>query len=536
MQETLLDDVRSRGFSQTPARRRRNAAGYGLFALLIAAAPSIATDLTWFDRDRLSPQARELMTILQDAESYGLQREDYELGLVEHERQLVLANRGIDADVRWRVDAALTAAAARFLDDVHDGRISPREVGFDLPSPERKFDAAQAARELARARDVGAAIAALEPRPAPYALLKQALRRYRELAKQGDLQDLPALPKRSVKPGEDYAGAPQLRKLLIALGDLDIESAREHTREQTDDALIDEALVEALRNFQGRHGLEPDGVLGPRTYAALTVPLQRRVRQIELTLERWRWTNALPRPDIVVNIPQFFLFALPRPGSADSTVLEMPVIVGRDAPHTRTPVFMSEIRQVIFQPFWDVPASITRRELLPLIRRDPSYLERHQMEIVRGAGDNAKPVAPSPEALADLEAGRLRLRQRPGTGNALGSVKFVSPNPYNVYLHATPHVDLFERTTRAFSHGCIRVSQPAALAAYVLENAAEKWTLEAIEAAICDPKTRRVSLATPVRVMMFYGTAVASRSRGVLFFEDIYGHDRVLESRLRARR
>src|SRR5690606_29932509 len=226
MQETLLDDVRSRGFSQTPARRRRNAAGYGLFALLIAAAPSIATDLTWFDRDRLSPQARELMTILQDAESYGLQREDYELGLVEHERQLVLANRGIDADVRWRVDAALTAAAARFLDDVHDGRISPREVGFDLPSPERKFDAAQAARELARARDVGAAIAALEPRPAPYALLKQALRRYRELAKQGDLHDLPALRKRPAKPGEDYAGAPQLRKLLIALGDLDIESAR----------------------------------------------------------------------------------------------------------------------------------------------------------------------------------------------------------------------------------------------------------------------------------------------------------------------
>lgn len=496
--------------------------------LSLAAASSRAEELIWFDHERLVPQARELMVVLSDATTYGLRPADYALNLTENELQSVLADRGVELSARRRFDAALTAAASRFLGDVHDGRVSAQAAGFHLPAAPSTFDAAQAARQLASARDVQSAIAGYEPRPLPYRLLKQALANYRNLAVKEELHRLPPLPKRSIESGDAYVGATQLRTLLVALGDLESERARD----QPEGNVFDETLAHAVRQFQGRHGLELDGVLGPRTFAALTVPFQRRVLQLELTLERWRWTTALPKPDIVVNVPQFFLFALPRAGSADSVPLEMPVIVGQSYPHTRTPIFVGEIEHVIFQPFWDVPSSITRRELLPLIRKDASYLDRHHMEIVRGAGNDAQVITPTPDALAALEQGRLRLRQRPGADNALGSVKFVFPNPHNVYLHATPQQNLFERASRAFSHGCIRVSQPAALAAYVLENAAEEWTIEAIEAAMCAPRTRRVDLETPVRVMIFYGTAVATRSSGVLFFDDIYGHDRLLESLL----
>jgi murein L,D-transpeptidase YcbB/YkuD len=186
-----------------------------------------------------------------------------------------------------------------------------------------------------------------------------------------------------------------------------------------------------------------------------------------------------------------------------------------------------------------VPASITRKELLPKIRKNPAYLEQHHFEIVRGQSDDAKPVAPTPEALNALEAGQLRLRQRPGPDNALGPVKFVLPNPYEVRLHGTAEPELFDRARRAFSHGCIRVSDPAALAEYVLKDAAGDWNAAAVEAAMCGSKTLRVVLQRPVSVIVFYATAAATVSRGVLFVDDLYGYDsklqRLLDEQARAR-
>jgi murein L,D-transpeptidase YcbB/YkuD len=358
--------------------------------------------------------------------------------------------------------------------------------------------------------------------------LKQALANYRELARQPTLHILPPLPHRSIRAGDEYAGAAQLRSLLVALGDLEPDAAAARAEQTT----IDDALVAAVQRFQGRHGLDTDGIVGLHTFAALTTPIQHRVRQLELTLERWRWLTAIERPDIVVNVPQFILYAMPRPGEPEPRMLEMPVIVGQSYPHTRTPAFIASIQHVIFQPFWDVPYSIMKRELLPLIREDPSYLERHHMEIVRGPGDDAMVLAPTAEVIDALETGWLRLRQRPGAHNALGAVKFMLPNPYNVYLHSTPQQRLFDRSRRAFSHGCIRVSEPAALAEYVLKNASETWGAEAIEAAMSGTKTLRVKLKTPVRVVIFYSTAATAESAGVLFFEDLYGEDRRLEQLL----
>jgi murein L,D-transpeptidase YcbB/YkuD len=174
-----------------------------------------------------------------------------------------------------------------------------------------------------------------------------------------------------------------------------------------------------------------------------------------------------------------------------------------------------------------------KRELLPSIRRDTTYPERNDMEIVRGQSDNAQVVAPTPENLEALAANQLRLRQRPGPSNALGQIKFVLPNSYSVYLHATPAVELFKKSRRAFSHGCIRVSDPVALAQYVLQKASGEWDAAKIELAMCGSQTFRVYLREPLTVMILYATAVATETHGMLFFEDVYGYDRQLEQLLR---
>lgn len=494
--------------------------GLGLWAVITL--PGHAADpLLWVRDGKPTPQATQMLNILHEAEDYGLHASDYTAGLESLRTQLTSTS----ADAAERFDRALTNASARFVADVHSGRVSARTAGFNLPAPKPLAEAKDIASRLAGAANVGQSIETYEPRPLPYRLLKQALARYRELAKQ-PAAPLPAPKGKSLNAGEAYEGTAALRSFLLAVGDLPAAAAQVPHDESTFDA----SLAESLRNFQSRHGLQADGVLGRQTLAALNVPLSDRVRQIELSMERWRWLTALERPDIVVNIPQFRLYALPRPGRSEPLV-EMPVIVGRS--HNRTPVFVGAIEEVIFHPYWDVPRSIARKELLPKARQDATYLERHHFEIVRGGSDNATVVKPSEAAYDAVETGALRLRQRPGPDNALGPVKFVLPNPYEVRLHGTAEPQLFNETVRAFSHGCIRVGDPAALAEYVLADAAGNWDAAAVDKALCSNETQRVKLTRPVRVIIFYATAAATSSGGILFSKDIYGHDARLEKLLR---
>jgi murein L,D-transpeptidase YcbB/YkuD len=481
----------------------------------------------WFDQGRLTPQAQQLLSILAAAPDYGLPAQDYRLDVTPTERQSLTAGAAAPP-LLGRFDAALSQAARRFVMDLRYGRVDPRTVNFELPAPSSPADAERMLDALAHSTDVAAAVSRWEPKPPPYHALKQALGKYRQLALDPKLSALPRFDARSLQVGAEYSGAPQLRALLVALDDLPADDAAVHSNQTS----IDVLLAVALTRFQARHGLTVDGVLGKGTFAALTVPLQQRVRQLELTLERWRWIAARERPDIVVNVPQFRLYALPRGDHRRGSILEMPVIVGRSYPHMRTPVFTANLRQVVFHPFWDVPANILRRELLPLIVKDRSYLTRHHMEIVRGASDNAQALQATPRVLEGLAAGRYRLRQRPGPDNALGAIKFVMPNPYSVYLHSTPQTELFQRARRAFSHGCIRISEPAALAEYVLRSAPGNWSAAAIEAALTANQTARITLAEPLRVTVFYSTAAATESGGVAFYDDLYGHDRTLQAAL----
>jgi murein L,D-transpeptidase YcbB/YkuD len=409
---------------------------------------------------------------------------------------------------------------------LHYGRIDPRTAGFELVSARADLDVSAGVAALVSAPDMRQAITAAEPQFYHYALLKKALARYRVLAADRTLTQLPSFGKNTLHTGDTYEGAPALRRLLSAEGDLSDAGAASDSGQS-----LDAGLSDALQRFQTRHGLSADGTLGGATFIALTTPLAQRVRQIELTLERWRWLPAFDSPPIVVNIPEFRLFAFSTTADRAASILQMPVIVGQAYPSKRTPVFVGDLKTVVFRPYWDVPRSITLNEMLPQIRAHAGYLERNNLEIVRGESDDSPIEVPTPETIAALAAGKLRLRQRPGDDNALGLIKFLFPNSHNVYMHSTPAHKLFLASRRAFSHGCIRVSDPLALAAYVLRNV-DSWDAARIDQAMHGDRTFRVEVPRPIHVMILYGTAMATEAGPVQFFDDIYGHDRKLEALL----
>ncbi len=480
--------------------------------------------LLWFAAGRPTASALRALAELTTAETRGLDPADYELPAL---RELLTSPTApADPQALRALEQRLSRTVAHLVADLHAGRIAPREVGHDLDAPHAALDLSVAVRALAGARDPKAVLDDFEPGFQHYDLLKAALRRYRELALDTTLTNLPPLPTRTVKPGESYAGAAALRRLLTALGDLPSGAAA------ADDTTIDATLTEALRKFQDRHGVNIDGALGAATFRLLTTPLTRRVRQIEYSLERARWLPPrLDSPPILVNIPQFRLFAFSTASDREDTLLQMKVVVGKIYPRNNTPVFAADLRYIVLRPYWDVPRSILRDELLPRIEANTAWLAANNFEIVAGAGDDGKVAAATPDNIAALRAGTLRLRQKPGGGNALGVAKFLFPNSHNVYLHGTTAQGLFAEARRAFSHGCIRVEDPLRLAEFVLRND-PNWNRAALDAAAMNSTSRRINLATPVRVFIMYATAIATEAGNVLFFEDIYGHDAKLGAAL----
>jgi murein L,D-transpeptidase YcbB/YkuD len=311
-----------------------------------------------------------------------------------------------------------------------------------------------------------------------------------------------------------------LAQRLAALGDLAPLTAEPSRYEG--------ALVEAVRAFQARHGLAADGVIGKATLAHLEVTPARRARQIELTLERLRWTPLLQGPRmVVINIPEFVLRAYQVSEGRIQVQREMKVVVG-EAADLRTPLFDEDMRFVEFSPYWNVPSSIARRELVPRLRRDPDHFAREGFEFV--SADGRVDTALSAGQLAAVLAGRSRIRQRPGERNAVGGIKFAFPNRTNIYLHDTPSTRLFERDRRDFSHGCIRVEHPLALAAFVLQDM-PGWDEARLRGAMAAGRSSTVRLAQPVPVLIAYGTALVKGGR-IHFFDDLYGHDRTLDDAL----
>jgi L,D-transpeptidase YcbB len=482
--------------------------------------------LLWSTADGATAAAHALVGALQAVAAYGLRAEDYGADRLATQLEALSVDHQATDVQRALFDASLSNSVLKLLHDLHFGRVDPHAAGFDMPRRQDGFDGAAYLERLAKQSDAAAVLAEVEPNFLHYRLLRKALTRYRAIADSTELATLPTLSVRSVSLGQRYLGAAALRRLLVVLGNLPPEQG------SRSDPILDGDLAAALKQFQYLHGLREDGILDKSTYAALTVPLAERVRQIELTLERWRWVPPLQAPTLIVNIPEFRLFLFRSELDSEADMLRMNVIVGRTYPKLHTPVFTSDMKAVVFRPFWEVPAAIAQHELLPQLRKNPHYLETQNLELVASNGQPSQPLTVNSDSLRALAAGQLRLRQRPGPDNALGLIKFVLPNSYSVYLHSTPAQRLFDEPRRAFSHGCIRVSDPVALAAAVMQGTAGDWTADRIRRAMDGDVTFSVILAHPVHVLILYGTAIASEDGAMHFFDDIYGEDRRLEALL----
>jgi murein L,D-transpeptidase YcbB/YkuD len=467
----------------------------------------------WIQGTVLSPQALSLIQLFHEAWKKGLEPEDYDASRWEG-RQQALHRATADAA---ELDVALTVSAMRYISDLRVGRINPRHVAFDLTVEHKKYDLAQFLRErLLSAPDLPAVLESLEPPFSGYRRTQEALSHYVEFAGVDDGEKLP-VPVAPVERGQSYPGLARLARLLRLVGDLPPATAEPAVPPRYEDALVD-----AVKRFQRRHGLEEDGRIGAATVKQLNVPLTERVRQLKLTLERWRWLpTEFSSPPLVVNIPDFRLRAL---APDHSVSMDMRVVVGQ-ALRTETPVFSREMRYVVFRPYWVVPPSIVQRQLIPALRRDRNYLAKNRYEVTTHEGRVITAGAISDAVLAQLRTGKLTVRQKPGPKNSLGLVKLMFPNEHHVYLHSTPSTELFSRVRRDFSHGCIRVEQPAALAAWALRNNAG-WTLARVEQAMQSSRDNvTVKLAERIPVIIIYGTALAYGDNEVHFYDDLYGHD-----------
>ena len=479
----------------------------------------------WFDGERPSALAQQAVDLLDRAPDHGLDPRDY--GAAALRRALGEAAGGPrpTPEAAARLARDLETALQRWLDHLHRGRVDPRRIHHDFaPARPDAFDAAAALRAaVASGRLADAEQAAAPPLPL-YGALRQALARYRTLGRHEAWQGpLPQPGGGKLEPGGRYPGLALLARRLQVLGDL---AGPAPTVERYEGLLVD-----AVRAFQSRHGLVVDGVVGRATLAQLAVPPAARARQIELALERLRWTPLFQGPRmIVVNIPEYVLRAYEVQDERIQVRLEMNVIVGR-ALDRRTPLFDEAMRFIEFSPYWNVPPSIARQETVPRLRRDPAYLEREGFEFV--APDGTVLPGLSAERLDAVLAGRLRIRQRPGPRNALGDIKFVFPNRSNIYLHHTPSTALFERGRRDLSHGCIRVQAPVELARFVLQHA-PAWTEARIREAMAAGRSVTHKLAEPVPVLIAYGTSLVKQGR-LHFFDDVYGLDAVLDAALRQR-
>jgi murein L,D-transpeptidase YcbB/YkuD len=476
--------------------------------------------LAWTRGGKPIAQARELTTILDDAGEKGLDSKDYDGGRWDGRIKSLDSSGAPDESALVKFDVALTVSAMRYISDLHLGVVDPRTLHRDFDPAVHKYDLAEFLhQQVIPAASVKEALQEVEPPFPGYRRTLGGLHKYLQLAKEEVPDPLPTV-KKPIDPGQNFEALGKLAARLKFLGDLPATA-----NVPQDSQAYQAEIVEAVKRFQKRHGLETDGRLGAQTIDELNRPMSFRVRQLQLTLERWRWLpHAFPQPPVVVNIPEFRLRAYDKDANP---VLMMPVVVGK-AMRTETPVMEEDMKYVVFWPYWNVPPSILRGEIVPKIAKDPEYIKKNNYEVATYSGQVVTDGVVSEDVLAQLRAGKLMVRQKPGPKNALGLIKFIFPNSNNVYLHSTPSQSLFARSRRDFSHGCIRVENPAALAEWVLRNN-PGWTRERIDAAFKAQKEQQVNLTNTIPVLIVYGTAVVPESDTAEFFQDIYGFDAKLE-------
>jgi L,D-transpeptidase YcbB len=480
--------------------------------------------LLWIQNGRVRPQGLVVIELLQHANARGLDPDDYD-GSRWQDRLVKLDQKPSEQDLA-SFDTALTVSTMRYIRAIHCGRVNPKEFNFQLDMGGDQLSLAEFVQtHVVNADNPAVEIQKLEPPFLGYRKLLALLPVYEGYAKQDDGQKLPMATK-TVRPGQPYAGVLRLGWFLQLIGDIPA------TEQLNPNATIyDGALVEGVKHYQERHGETSTGNLDARTINELNTPPEVRIRQIRLTLERWRWLpHSFSQPPVVVNLPEYRLRAY----NPDGTVaFHKNVIIGKAYGH-KSPVFEKEIQYVVFRPYWDVTPTIQRSEIVPHIEKDPTYIAKHNFEVVTPQGQVVTDNQVSPEVLEGIKSLHLMVRQKPGKTNSLGLVKIIFPNSDNVYLHGTDVPELFSQDVRDFSHGCIRVEKPAELAAWVLRNN-PGWDLERVRATMHGDKDNlQVNLTTRIPVLIVYGTAAVNEENQIKFFDDIYGYDAELEKALAA--
>jgi murein L,D-transpeptidase YcbB/YkuD len=436
----------------------------------------------------------DLLVAIRASAEDGLEPDDFHLAAIERLRK----ENGTDAGSVADLDLLLSDALARLAYQMRFGKVDPSRLDPDwnVTVRVRGVDAITWMQETIAGLRIREAVRKIGPQHPFYGKVKGGLADYRRIAAAGGWPSIPEGP--TIKPGMTDPRIPVIRRRLAVTGDLPNAPAAGETTD------YDPALQAAVRAFQDRHLLDADGAIGSATLSALNVPVEDRIDQLRGTLERCRWVmRDLPDRFVLVNVAGFRIYFLEK----GELVWKSNVVVGK--PYTKTPIFRADMKTVVLNPTWTVPASIVRNEIEPGMRRDPRYLARKG---IRRAGD--KYVQPA------------------GPDNALGRIKYLFPNSHNVYLHDTPSKSLFEKTSRSFSHGCVRVQHPTELAPYVLDDPA--WTLASVDAAVDTGKTRTLTLKKPIPVLILYWTASVGLDNRVYFRPDVYGRDPALIRGLKA--
>lgn len=467
----------------------------------------------WSNASGPRPQAAELIKAIPALGADGLDVRRYQPARLAALLKEVEETKSFgDPPAQQRLvdlDVELTYTYLSLVNHLARGRLQPKTIHAEWYTKPRNVDLDERlgqALEADDSREIVNILRGLTPRYLHYDRLHQALIAYRALQAKGGWGAVPPGP--DLKAGARGPRVAALRARLAASGDLPGAAAPQGNAPAASGAdVFDGAVTAAVSHFQQRHGLEVTGKIDEDTLAELNVPVEDRIRQLQVNMERWRWMPAtLGERYIVVNVPEFRLDVV----EEGKTVLTMPVIVGKD--QSRTPAFSDKMSYIEVNPYWNIPNTIAEAEILPKLGSDPGYLASHNMEYV---GEPA------------------RLRQLPGGDNPLGKLKFMFPNDFDIYLHDTPAHHLFAKTERSFSHGCIRLERPFDLAVYLLKDD-PKWTPEALQAAIDSGENQQISLTRPLPVHILYWTAWVEPDGTVEFRKDIYGHDAQLEQALAA--